>query len=132
MATQKTQQKQNILLVEDDPFLVEMYMNKFEEAGYEIDVASNGNKAIEQIKAKHPVIVLMDVVMPGLDGFEVLKLIKSDETTKSIPVIMLTNLGQKEDVDKAMNLGAADYLVKAHFTPSEVVSKVKQIIDKLK
>jgi len=72
------------------------------------------------------------VVMPGLDGFELLKLVRGNPDTKDTPVVMLTNLGQKEDMDKAKGLGASDYLVKAHFTPSEVVAKVKTILDSLK
>jgi DNA-binding response OmpR family regulator len=130
--SKKADKKQNIVLVEDDPFLIDMYMAKFTEAGYEIDVASQGNKAMDMIKEKRPAIVLTDVVMPGLDGFELLKLIKSDAATKDIPVVMLTNLGQQEDIDKAKGLGASDYLVKAHFTPSEVVAKVKAILGGLK
>jgi CheY-like chemotaxis protein len=117
-----------ILLVEDDKFLVDMYSRKFTDSGYAVVTASNGKEALALIKAKKPDLVLMDVVMPELDGLETLKIIKSDATLKDLPVIMLTNLGQKEEVEGALALGAADYLIKAHFTPTEVANKVKEFI----
>jgi len=120
--------KITILLAEDDPFLVEMYVKKFKDLGYNIDVVSSGLDAISYIENNKPTIVLLDVVMPGMDGFEVLKKIKSNEETKDVLAVMLTNLGQKEDVEKALKFGANDYLVKAHFTPSEIAGKVTQIL----
>jgi DNA-binding response OmpR family regulator len=79
-------------------------------------------------KRKKPDIILLDVLLPKLDGFAVLEKLKEDPATKEIPVILLTNLGQKDDVEKGLESGAADYLIKAHFKPSEVVDKVKKIL----
>jgi DNA-binding response OmpR family regulator len=121
-------EKSTILLVEDDTFLVDMYSRKFADYGYAVITASNGKQALEHIKTKKPNIILMDVVMPEMDGFETLKAIKSDASMKDVPVIMLTNLGQKEEVEKALQMGASDYLIKAHFTPTEVANKVKEFI----
>ncbi len=117
-----------VLIVDDDPFILDMYKLKFKEEGFEVESASDGEKAFAAVKDTRPDVVLLDVIMPILDGFEVLKKLKADSDVKNIPVIMLTNLGQKEDMEKGMSGGAVDYIVKAHFTPSEVVEKVKQFL----
>jgi DNA-binding response OmpR family regulator len=114
-----------IALVEDDPFLSSMYSTKFGLEGFEVVSASDGEKGVELIRQELPDIVLLDVLMPKMNGFDVLKLIKQDETTKDIPVILLTNLNQSDEVEQGMDLGAVDYLIKAHFMPSEVVDKIK-------
>jgi len=116
-----------ILLAEDDAFLSDMYVTKFSKLGYKIDVAYDGEEAIKKINKSLPDVLLLDIRMPLKDGFEVLTEIKDNEKTKNIPVILLTNLGQKEDVEKGLKLGAVDYLIKAQFTPQEVVEKVKKI-----
>lgn len=115
-----------VLIVDDDPFILDMYVLKFREEGFHVEVASDGKKAFEQIKAVHPDVVLLDIVMPLMDGFEVLNKAKQDDALKNIPIILLTNLGQKEDTERGASLGASDYIIKAHFTPSEVVKKVKE------
>jgi DNA-binding response OmpR family regulator len=117
-----------VLIVDDDPFILDMYVLKFKDDGFNVEVAMDGKKAFEEAQAKQPDIILLDVIMPLMDGFEVLQKIKNDPSLKDTPVIMLTNLGQKEDMEKGMTLGAADYVIKAHFTPSEVVQKVKQVL----
>jgi DNA-binding response OmpR family regulator len=114
-----------IALVEDDPFLSSMYSTKFGLEGFEVVSASDGEKGVELIRQELPDIVLLDVLMPKMNGFDVLKLIKQDETTRDIPVILLTNLNQSDEVEQGMDLGAVDYLIKAHFMPSEVVDKIK-------
>lgn len=118
-----------ILLIEDDRFLSEIYVAKFQEAGFEISVAENGEIGLRKIKEQKPTLVLVDVVMPTTDGFEVLRDIKRDEETKNIPVIVLSNLGEEKDVRRGLELGAADYLIKVHYTPTEVVSKVRAILN---
>ena len=119
-----------ILLIDDDPFLAEMYSLKFQESGFLVKTASDGQQAIDQLESGLiPDIILLDVVMPHLDGFEVLKVIKSKEKLKLIPVVLLTNVGQKEDVERGISLGADDYIVKAHFTPSEVVARISTLLD---
>ena len=122
-------QKRSILLIDDDPFLVDMYTLKFQEGGFEVKSARDGQTALDILKQDSlPDLILLDVVMPHLDGFEILKILKADERLKSIPVILLTNVGQKDDVEKGITLGADDYIVKAHFTPSEVVERVNKLL----
>jgi len=119
-------------LVEDDVFLANIYKTKFEMEGFNVFLAENGEAALEEVKKKKPEIILLDILLPKLDGFAVLEKIKADKTTKDIPVILLTNLGQKDDVEKGLEMGAVDYLIKAHFKPSEVVDKVKKVLKKTK
>ena len=116
-----------VLLIEDDKFLSDMYVAKFSKFGYEIETAYDGEEGIKKTKKIKPDIILLDIRLPLKDGFEVLKEVKKDQKTKDIPVILLTNLGQKEDIEKGLKLGAVDYLIKAQFTPQEIVDKVKKI-----
>ena len=122
---------QTIVLVEDDTFLANIYKTKFEMEGFKVIVAENGVDGLEEVKKRKPDIVLLDILLPKMDGFAVLKHIKEDESIKHIPVILLTNLGQKDDVEKGLELGAVDYLIKAHFKPSETVDKVKKALAKV-
>ncbi|KKW08254.1 MAG: Two component transcriptional regulator, winged helix family [Candidatus Kaiserbacteria bacterium GW2011_GWA2_49_19] len=117
-----------VLLVEDDVFLAGIYQKKFEMEGYKISIAENGEKGLADAKKKKPDIILLDILLPKMDGFTVLKNLKADASTKDIPVILLTNLGQKDDVEKGLEAGASDYLIKAHFKPSEIVEKVKKVL----
>lgn len=120
--------KTHVLLVEDDIFLSGIYKKKFDMDGFTISTADNGEKGLADAKKKKPDIILLDVLLPKLDGFSVLEQLKLDPTTKDIPVILLTNLGQKDDVEKGLEAGAVDYLIKAHFKPSEIVDKVKKVL----
>lgn len=120
--------KPKIVIVEDDVFLAEMYATKFEFEGFEMHVANNGDEGIKLIQKVRPDVILLDILLPKKNGFEVLEELKANDELKDLPVILLTNLGQKEDVDKGIELGAVDYLIKAHFVPSEVVQKVKNVI----
>ena len=120
--------KIKILLIEDDPFLLSMYATKFELEGFEIVSADDGERALKAASKEKPDIILLDVLLPKLDGFEVLKELKKNEETKTAPVILLTNLSQRDDVEKGLALGAVDYLIKAHFMPTEVVEKIKKIL----
>lgn len=117
-----------ILLVEDDSFLAEMYTAKFDQNGFETVLADNGENALKILNEQNVDLVLLDVVMPRMDGWEVLKTIRGKESLKSLPVVLLTNLGQRNDIEKGRKLGADGYLVKAHFTPSEVVEKAKEYL----
>lgn len=131
MPTKKTENEDiQILIVEDDAFLAEIYQKKFEMEGFTVSVSNNGEKGLADAKKKLPDIILLDILLPKLDGFAVLKGLKADNTTKNIPVILLTNLGQKDDVEKGLEDGAVDYLIKTHFKPSEVVDKVRKILRK--
>lgn len=126
-----TDQKTKILLVEDDSFLVDMYVAKFKELDWDVQVAFNGEEALEHAKSMHPNLILLDVRLPKMTGFEVMQAMQQDESLKTIPVIFLTNLGQKEEIRQGLQMGAAGYLIKAHFTPQEVVEKVEETLSKV-
>ncbi len=118
-----------ILIVEDDRFLRELISKKLNaEEEYNIVQAVDGESAIEKIKEEQPDLVLLDLILPGIDGFEVLSKVKNDPELMKTPVVILSNLGQKEEVNKGLELGAIDFLVKAHFTPGEIIKKVKKFL----
>lgn len=119
-----------ILIVDDDPFILDMYVLKLKEGDYQIDTAANGKDALKKVNETKPDLLLLDVVLPGMDGFEVLAELKKNPPEHPLKIILLTNLGQKEDVTRGMSLGADDYIIKAHFTPSEVVHKVEHLLQK--
>lgn len=121
--------KKTIALLEDDHFLSNLYKTKLELEDYGVITAGNGEIGIKLVKEKKPDLIILDIIMPKMNGFEVLKEIRADKNLKDVPVIMLTNLGQKEDVQKSFKLGANEYLIKAHFLPSEVVGKVKKFVN---
>lgn len=114
-----------ILIIEDDKFLRELIARKLKREGYETSEAVDGEEGFKKIKTETPDLVLLDLILPGIDGFEVLSKMKDDVAVSQIPVIILSNLGQKEDVDRGLKLGAIDYLIKAHFTPGEIIEKVR-------
>ncbi len=120
----------NVLLVEDDSFLREICSKKLLKDGYTVYTAVDGKEAIESAKTVKPDIILLDIILPSMDGFQVLSSVRSDsdKDLARTPVIMLSNLGQEDDIQKAMDLGANDYLVKAHFTTDEIAGKIKQTI----
>lgn len=120
--------KRKILLIEDDSFLLSMYTTKFELENFQVVTAEDGEKGLRMIAKEAPDIILLDIILPKVSGFEVLKKIKSDDKLKEIPVILLTNLSQKSDIEKGLGLDANDYIIKAHFTPGEVVDKVKKVL----
>lgn len=117
--------QKTILIVEDDKFLRELIVQKLVREGFKTSEAIDGEEGIKKIKEEKPDLVLLDLILPGIDGFEVLSRMKEESALSSIPVIILSNLGQKEDVEKGMKLGAVDYLIKAHFTPGEIIVKIK-------
>lgn len=125
---QSKKKNPQVLIVEDDTFLSGMYVTKLELEGIDVELASDGQQAINVVQKRRPDVILLDVVMPKMSGFDVLSWLKKTKETKDIPVILLTNLGEKEDVQKGLKLGAVDYLIKAHFLPSEVVEKIKRIV----
>lgn len=117
-----------ILIVEDDKFLRELIVQKLVKEGYDIVEAVDGEEGIKKIKAGNPDLVLLDLILPGVDGFEVLSRMKADENLAKIPVIILSNLGQREEVERGLKLGANDYMIKAHFTPREIIDKIKTVL----
>jgi len=122
--------KYKILLIEDDSFISHAYTDGLGRAGFEMIAASNGEEGIEKIKSENPNLILLDLIMPIKNGFEVLEEIKKDDNLKNIPVIILSNLGQKSDIEKGKTLGAVDYMVKANFSMEEVVKKIKKYLIK--
>lgn len=115
-----------ILIIEDDKFLRELISRKLGNEGFETLEAVDGEEGIKKIKEEKPDLILLDLILPSIDGFEVLSRMK--EEPNAIPVIILSNLGQKEEVEKGLKMGAVDYLIKAHFTPGEIIEKIKNIL----
>ncbi|MBU4360625.1 response regulator [Candidatus Parcubacteria bacterium] len=117
-----------ILLVEDEKTLSEMYQTKLEREKFTVISVQNGGQALEKVKAEKPDLILLDIILPKTNGFDILAELKANSKLKKIPVIMLTNLGQEEDIKKGEKLGAKDYIVKANSTPAQVVDKVKKLL----
>jgi DNA-binding response OmpR family regulator len=131
-----------ILLVEDDPFLIDIYTTKLKRAGFKIEVASDGSDALRKLNEERFDLLVLDIVLPKIDGWEILEKIKNRASaeakvkmrTKSSPplkdlkIVVLSNLGQKGEVEKGLKLGAIKYLIKAHYTPSQVVAEIKQLL----
>jgi len=122
--------KKRILLVEDDVFIRDIYETKLKQEGFEVMMAENGVDAFKKLENFLPDAVLLDIVMPYMDGMDFLKKFRQDEKWKNIPVIMLSNLSDKERVIDAKALGISDYLIKSHFTPSEVFNKINALLKK--
>ena len=116
-----------ILIVEDDKFLRELIVRKIASEGYQVCEAVDGEEGVKVAKAEKPDLILLDLILPGIDGFEALTRIKQDPETAGSAVIILSNLGQKEDIERGLKLGAADYLIKAHFSPGEIIDKIAAV-----
>ena len=120
-----------VLLIDDDPTFIDVSVRAFKAAGIDYLTAFNGIEAVEKAKNEQPVLIMLDIMMPGLDGFGVLNKLKTNPTTAKIPVWMITNLPGEINKERSSALGAADYLVKAENTPSKVCEKVKSFLDSL-
>lgn len=119
---------QKIILIEDDKSLAEMYSLKFKLEGLDLMILEDGLLGLQKVKSELPKVILLDIMMPKMDGFAVLTELKKDPITKDITVLMLSNLGQKSDMEKGKKLGANDYIVKASMTPTQVVEKIKSYL----
>lgn len=118
-----------ILIVDDDQHHIEMYQTKFQNNGYTVDVALDGVQGLLKIYESRPDIILLDVLMPKVNGLDFLMKLKSNEKTKNIPVVLLTNVGGSDaDIQKGLQLGAVAYLVKSKYTPMEILDKVAEIL----
>ncbi len=124
--------KNKILLAEDDKFIYRAYKDGLERAGFEVVVTSGGRETLKKIRSEKPDLVLLDLIMPGKSGFEVLEELKMDDELKNVPVVILSNLGQDSDVERGKDLGAVDYLIKTNFSMKEVIEKVKFYLAKKK
>src|SRR3989344_8148264 len=120
-----------LFMAEDDPLMSRMYERAFRLGGHELTMAHDGEEANELLQKmeEKPTVILLDIMMPKTNGFDVLRKVKEDEKLKNIPVIMLTNLAGDSDAEKALSLGAVLYLIKSQYDPKEIVAKVKEIID---
>jgi len=118
--------KKKILIIEDEGSLLEMLVEKFTNEGFDVLQSDNGKDGLKMALENHPNIILLDIILPKMDGLTVLDKIRSDEWGKNANVVMLTNLNSAEDVQKAMESGAHDYLVKTDWKMEEIVEKVKQ------
>jgi len=117
-----------VLVVEDDKFLRELIGQKLTKENFQVIEAIDGEEGLKKIELERPHIILLDLIMPGIDGFEVLRRVKQIPDLSDIPVVILSNLGQRDDVEKGIKLGAKDFLIKAHFTPKEIIEKIKKIL----
>ncbi len=120
--------KKKILIVEDDMFIRDIYQVKFDQEGFDVVTVENGLMALEKLKDFSPDAILLDVMMPYMNGMEALRAIKAQEALKNIPIMMLTNISEKENIEEGQALGVNDYLIKSNFTPSEVVNRVKTLL----
>jgi len=120
----------SILLVEDDPFLIDIYTTKLKEEGFSVEVAAGGEEGLKKLKEKSFDLLVLDIVLPRIDGWKILEEIKNplQRYGGGLKIIVLSNLGQKEEVEKGLKLGAIKYLIKAHYTPSEVVEEIRKIL----
>ena len=119
-----------VYLAEDDMLMVRMYERLFRLSGFELEMALNGEEAVSKLQTlkQKPAIILLDIMMPKLDGFEVLKFLKENAQFKDVPVVVLTNLAGKDAAARALEMGAALYLIKSEYQPKEVVEKIKEVI----
>ena len=122
--------KTKILIVEDEPFLLDLYEKKLEEAGFEVVKAQNGAEGLSLAQLELPKLILLDILMPQTDGYKMLKQIKTGMKTKNIPVVIFSNLSQREEIEKGLKLGAEDFIIKTSVTPSEMAGKVKEYLRK--
>jgi len=122
-------ENKKVTIIEDDPTLRKVLIEFFEADGLIAKGASDGEEGLKVIREFMPDVILLDIILPKKDGYEVIKEIKSDEQIKNIPVILLTNLGGLNDIEKALGLGATTYLVKGDYQVKEILEKVKEVLD---
>lgn len=120
-----------ILIIEDDQFLKDLIERKLVQASYQVLSCSDGEEGLKAIAEQKPDLVLLDILLPSMSGWEVLEKIKANPEINKIPVLILTNLGEKEDVEKGLKIGADDYIIKAHFTPNEIIQKIEKCLNRL-
>ena len=117
-----------VFIIEDDMFLMKAYQIKFEKENISVWTATDGREALEYLSKDPPAVILLDLMLPGMDGFEILENLRKNDKWKSVPVIVLTNLSQAEDYEKAKAMGVDDYLVKANTKINDIVEKVKKYL----
>ncbi|MBX4201005.1 response regulator [Candidatus Parcubacteria bacterium] len=127
--------KKHIVIIEDDEFLIDLLAKNFAGEDFTVEKAMNGKEGVDKVRQIKPDLVLTDLLLPAVngvefDGFKVLEEIKNDADLSGIPVVILSNLDQKDQIEKGMKLGAADYLIKSQFTSEEIISKVTKLTSK--
>ena len=122
------QNDKKILIVEDDMFLSELVSVRFQKEGLHFSVKTDGETALEEARNVHPNLIILDILLPGIDGYEVLKRLKEDKELSNIPVLIISNLGRKDEIDKARDLGAVGFLVKARADLDDIVAKVRGLL----
>lgn len=115
------------LIVEDDTFILDLLVYKFKSHGWKVVSAMDGETCMEKVTETKPNIILLDILLPGINGYEVLERLKADEKLKDIPVLILSNYGQQEEVDRSKELGAVDHLIKANIIIEDVISRAEEI-----
>lgn len=118
-----------VLVVEDDNFLANAYRVKLTKSGFEVKMTRDGSEAIDALSSFTPDIIILDLVMPRKDGFSVLEDLKANQNWKNIPIIVASNLSQKEDIDKGLKLGAQDYFIKSDLSLDELVAKINKLLN---
>jgi len=126
------EKKQKILMIDEDKFLRKVYRDKFSREGFEFLEATTGVEGLDKIISEKPDLVILDLILPGKTGFDVLIEAKMKTEIKDVPVIILSNLGQDSDVKRGMSLGAVDYLIKSEVSLSQVVGKIKESLFKFR
>jgi len=124
---EKKKMLKRIMIAEDDQFLANAYRVKLERENFEVSIVYQGKELLDKVEDFKPHLILLDLVMPLMDGFEALKALKANKSTESIPVLITSNLGQQTDLDKSMKLGAVDYIIKSNVSLKDIVKKIKKL-----
>ncbi|UMX48114.1 MAG: response regulator [Candidatus Nealsonbacteria bacterium DGGOD1a] len=132
---EKNNEGKRILVVEDDPFLSDIYNTKLKQGGFDVDSAMTGEECLQKLNSKNYDLMLLDIVLPQLDGWEVMARVREmrqknpDSDLNRLKIIILSNLGQKEEIKKGLELGADGFMIKAHFTPSEIAEEINKTLN---
>lgn len=121
-----------ILLIEDDKFISNMIVEKLKKAGLVVNLAEDAESGLAKIQKEKPDLILLDIILPGMDGYEFLEKLKADKELSSISVLILSNLGQKDEIERGLKLGAKDFWIKAYHDLDEIVQKTKQLLEETK
>ena len=121
-----------IIVIEDEEVLLGLLKNKLEQEGHQVTIARDGQEGLEKIRADKPDLILLDIIMPKMGGFEVMEELNADKILKHIPIIIVSNSGQPVEIDRAKKLGVKDWLIKTDFDPQEVIVKVREQLEKIK
>lgn len=121
-----------VLVAEDDKFLKQVYINKLPKEGFEVELATDGETALEKVKSFKPDLIILDIMMPKMNGLEVLEKLKESPEYKNIPVIITSNLDKNNDVKKGLDLGAVDYMIKSDVSINDIVDNIRKHLSESK